>query len=146
MLLGFSDVIFVGIWAHNWIWSKTFPSSIFCDGSISSGWACHNRGFFNSQKLKPQILTWAGKGFDFWIADPIYLASKIYTSSHCRPHTSHSNAYPSEVTKCCVSKLFMCWNVVSTQIIAIWTTLLLFLSETMKWNSCCIYLATMSIL
>ena len=43
-----------------------------------------------SQKLKPQSLTWAGKGLDFWIADPIYLqVSKIYTSMDCRPHTSH---------------------------------------------------------
>ena len=42
--------IFVGIWAQNWIWSKTFPSSIFCDSPSMDPWPralCRNKGFFN---------------------------------------------------------------------------------------------------
>ena len=69
MLLGFSNVICVGIWAHNWIWSKTFPSSIFCDGSISSGWACHNRGFFNYSLSKAQAPKFNLGGETPWLLD-----------------------------------------------------------------------------
>ena len=79
MLLGFSDVIFVGIWAHNWIWSKTFLSSIFCDGSIASSWACHNKGFFNYSPSKAQAPNFnlGGKGLDFWFEDQIYIKATV---------------------------------------------------------------------